>query len=389
MTATAKKRLPAITLAAGLILAIALGFYFYAAPEAAADASAKDTAADAKDAKTEDREDKDDEKAPVPVEATEVATGRVSSYISATANLVPENEVSVLAEWEGRVASLKVEEGDQVAKGAVLVGLDPQDGEILRSKAKVKAETEKLAFERAKRLVDQELLSREEFDKMALQHEIAEQELAEAEWKLEKTLIRSPFSGRVTGRMVQMGQHVRRGDQLFTIADFDPLVARIYLPEKDVLTLGEGRKVKISLRADENVEFAGRIRQISPVVDTATGTVKVTVEATSVPPQVRPGAFVRIDVVRDSVADAVLVPREAVVRELQKAYVFVATDGVAEKREVSLGIEEDGLLEASSGVAAGEKVIVAGQGGLKDGTAVKLIGEAGEETKIADATPAS
>ena len=389
MTETAKKRLPAVTLAAGLtIAALVAGLYAFNADSAtAADDDASDTAAETQDATAEDDEEQEEEKAPIPVEATEIASGEVSSYISATANLVPENEVSILAEWEGRVASLKVEEGDYVAAGNVLVALDPQDGEILLSKAKVKADTEKLAYERAKKLLDQELLSPEEFEKVALQSQLADQELAEAEYRLEKTLIRAPFSGRVTGRMAQIGQHVRRGDELFTIADFDPLVARIYLPEKDVLALGKGRQVRISLRADAEVAFAGRIRQISPVVDTATGTVKVTVEARSVPTAVRPGAFVRIDVVRDSVADAVLVPRQAVVRELQKAFVFVADDGVAVKREVTLGIEEDGYLEATSGVAAGEQVIVAGQGGLKDGSAVKLIGD--EPVTVASVAPAS
>ena len=181
--------------------------------------------------------------------------------------------------------------------------------------------------------------------------------------------------------MVQPGQHVRPGDELFTVADFDPLIARIYLPERDVLTLDEGRSVRISLRADAGIDFEGRIRQISPVVDTATGTVKVTIEARSVPAKVRPGAFVRIDVVRDSIADAVLMPREAVVRELQSAYVFVAKDGVAEKRSVTLGLEEDDHIQAISGIAAGEQVIVAGQGGLKDGSAIKLIPEPEPETR--------
>jgi membrane fusion protein (multidrug efflux system) len=378
MSETTKKRLPAFTLIAGLTIAALLGFYFLNAETAAGETN--DEAAEAKD------ESKDAEKAPIPVEAATVEAGRVSAYTSATANLVPENEVRVLAEWEGRVAKLYVEEGDRVGAGAVLVELDRQDGEILLNKARVKATTEQLAYERAKKLRDQELLADDEFDKVALGREIASQELAEAEWRLEKTQIRAPFAGRIVERLVQPGQHVRRGDELFAVADFDPLIARIYLPEKDVLSLTEGREVKISLRADEAIAFAGRIRQISPVVDTATGTVKVTVEARSVPPQVRPGAFVRIDVVRDTVAEAVLVPREAVVRELQKAYVFVAEDGVASKRAVNLGIEEDGFLEAKSGVAAGEQVIVAGQGGLKDGTAVKLIGEAATE---AAAVPAS
>jgi len=109
------------------------------------------------------------------------------------------------------------------------------------------------------------------------------------------------------------------------------------------------------------------------VVDTATGTVKLTIEATAPPPEVRPGAFVTIDIVRETHPQAVLVPREAVIRELQNAYIFVAKGNVAEKRTVALGLEEGGRIEALSGVTAGEQAIVAGQGGLKQGTAIKVI----------------
>ena len=142
---------------------------------------------------------------------------------------MPESEVRILAEWEGRLDRLKVEEGDRVSKGQVLAELARQDGEIALNKAKIKASTSRLAHERAERLEAQELISPEAFDKIALDYEIATQEVAEAEWKFEKTLIRAPFTGRVTERMVQPGQHVRPGDELFTVADFDPLIARIYL----------------------------------------------------------------------------------------------------------------------------------------------------------------
>ncbi|MCP3963001.1 MAG: efflux RND transporter periplasmic adaptor subunit [bacterium] len=389
---TSKKRFPAVSIIAGLVIAAVLGFYAFDAAKANGETSNDDSAEAAEDGEEKDSEDKDDEgedgeekkKTPIPVEAAATLSGRISSYISATANLVPESEVRILAEWEGRLAKLNVEEGDRIKKGQVLAELARQDGEITLNKAKLKESTSRLAYERAERLKAQELISPEEFDKIALDHEIAGQELAEAEWKHEKTLIRSPFTGRVTERMVQPGQHVRPGDELFTVADFDPLIARIFLPERDVLTLDEGRGVRIALRADAGIEFDGRIRQISPVVDTATGTVKITVEARSVPAAVRPGAFVRIDIVRDSIADAVLMPREAVIRELQNAYVFVATDGHAEKRTVTLGLEEEDHIQAVSGVEEGEQVIVAGQGGLKDGSVVKLMGaeaeaEAGEE----------
>lgn len=322
--------------------------------------------------KPDEAEDKD-KKSPIPVSVAAIATGAVSSYISSTANLVPENEVKVLAEAEGRVAELLVEEGHRVARGQILAQLVKDDTEIALKKAQIRAANARQAFERAEKMVADNLTSREQYDKVSLENNIAGQELAEAQWRLDKTTIRAPFGGRVTERFVKLGQHVRPGEQLFTVSDFDPLIAKIFLPEKDVYGLKEGRDVRITLKANDTTRFRGRIRQISPVVDTATGTVKLTIEAAAPPAEVRPGAFVTIDIVRETHPQAVLVPREAVIRELQDAYVFVANGSVAEKRTVSLGLEEGGRIEALSGVKAGEQVIVAGQGGLKQGSPIKVM----------------
>jgi membrane fusion protein (multidrug efflux system) len=312
-------------------------------------------------------------KSAVPVSVAPIGVGAVSSYITSTANLVPENEVKVLAEAEGRVSELLVEEGDRVSKGRLLAALVRDEEEIALRKADLKATNARLAHERAVKVVDENLMSREAFDKIVMDKEIAEQELAEARWRLDKTLIKAPFGGRVTERNIKLGQHIRPGDVLFTVSDFDPLIARIFLPERDLFGLKEGREVRITLKANEETRFRGRIRQISPVVDTATGTVKVTVEAVAPPDEVRPGAFVTIGIVRETRPRAVLLPREAVIRELQDAYVFVAKGDVAEKRPVALGLEEAGLVEAISGVKPGEQVIVAGQGGLKNGSPIKVI----------------
>ncbi len=321
----------------------------------------------------ESKEGDSDEKVPIPVEIALVEPGAVSAYISSTANLVAEFEVNVLSEVEGRVRSLKVDEGDYVRKGQELATLVRDDEEIELKKAELRISNAKTAFERARDLVEKELISQEEFDTLNIDYGIANQELAEAQWAMEKTTFRAPFDGLVTKRMTQVGQHVRPGDELFQITDFDPLITRIYLPEKDVLGLVEGRNVRMRLNADESVVFDGEIRQISPIVDTATGTVKITIEASAPPAGVRPGSFVTVDIVRETRNGALLLPREAVVRELQKAHVFVADGGAAQKRVVRLGLEEGDQIEALSGVEAGDSVIVAGQGGLKDGTPVKIL----------------
>ncbi len=338
------------------------------------DQSSGSTGAKETDNEKDSSKDEDsDKKAPIPVEVVRIESGAVSAYINSTANLVAEFEVKVLSEVEGRVRTLKVDEGDFVRKGQVLATLVRDDEQIGLKKAELKESNARSADERAKDLVEKELISQEEYDTLHINHGIATQELAEAQWAMEKTTFRAPFDGRVTARMTQVGQHVRPGDELFQITDFDPLIARIFLPERDVLGLTEGREVGMRLNADQEVDFSGRIRQISPVVDTATGTVKVTIEAVAPPSGVRPGSFVTVDIVRETRNAVLLLPREAVIRELQKAHVFVADEGAAQKRAIRLGLEEGDFIEAVSGVEEGESVIVAGQGGLKDGSPVKIL----------------
>jgi len=357
-----------------LVLALAGGgYYMYSKKSGGGDGKANAAAA-ATNSKEKGKNGKDDkEKAPVPVNVASIASAPISSYISSTANVVAENEVKIVAESEGRIERLLVEEGDYVSQGATLATLVRGDAQMLREKARVRASNARIAFNRAKDLNTRDLMSKGDYEKIVMEKEVAEAELGEAEWRLAKTTIRAPFAGRVTERMVNAGQHLRPGDTLFTLTDYDPLIARIFLPERDVIALKTGREVRMTLRAANEITFQGRIRQISPVVDTATGTVKVTVEAVKPPDAVRPGAFVSVDIVRDTKLNAIRVPREAVIRELRGAQVFVVEGTVAKRRAMTLGLEEGDYIEALSGVEACDKVIVAGQGALRDGSVVKIL----------------
>ena len=324
-----------------------------------------------------------EKKTPIPVSVADVAVGPVSSYITATANLVAEDDVKVLAEIDGKIAQVLVEEGAWVTRGQPMAILVRDEAEIALNKTSLKVTNTTLARERATRAITENLMSQQDFDKVKMDDEIARQEKAEAQWLMDRTTIRAPFEGRVTARAVTTGQHVGPTEHLFTVTDFDPLIARIYLPERDISGLDEGREVRITLKADETTRCQGRIRLISPVVDPATGTVKLTIEARSPKATLRPGAFVTIDIVRETHERALLVPREAVVRDLSDAYVFVARGDKAEKRAISIGLEEAGQIEALSGLAAGDQVIVAGQGGLKEGQVIKVLTTAEASTKAA------
>lgn len=352
-----------VAIAAGLLTAVAAaGFVGYSRFSAPASADGGKPAT------------KDDKKAKEPpvVAVIPVATGPISAYIQATANLVAEDEVKVVAEAEGKVVQLLVEEGDSVRKGQKLVQIDKADPTLAVQKAELALRKAQMDFERAETMAGEKLISPQEQDKSRYERDVAGHALEEARYRLDKTAVLAPFDGKITVRKVQPGQAVKLGEELFTIADFEPLVARIFLPEREVLDLKVGQQAQLTLKAREDVRFAGRIRQVSPVVDAASGTVKVTIEAVRPPASVRPGAFVSVGVVRETRPGALLVPRAAVVRELQETFVYVAEGTKARKVVVQVGLEEEGRLEITSGLKAGDKVIVSGHGGLKDQAVVKL-----------------
>jgi membrane fusion protein (multidrug efflux system) len=329
-------------------------------------------AAEAADAATKDKDKDAKDKPATPVAVARVEAGRISAYVNATANLVAEDEVEVVAEAEGKVVELLVDEGQSVRKGQKLLQIDRGDAALAVQKAELALRNATIGLERSDKMAAERLISPQDLDKVRYERDVAAHELEQARHNLQKTVIAAPFSGRITLRQVQLGQTVKPGDALFTLADFEPLVARIFLPEREVLTLRVGQTAQLSLKAADDVRFEGRIQKISPVVDTASGTVKVTVEAVAPPSSVRPGAFVSVGIVRETRPQALVVPRPAVIRELQETFVFVAEGDVARRRSVRVGLEEGDRLELLGGVAAGEQVVTSGQGALKDGARIKV-----------------
>ncbi len=321
-------------------------------------------------------DEKEKVKEPPVVAVAPAEHGPISAFTTAAANLVAEGEVKILAEADGVVLRLMVEEGHDVRADQPLAKINPTDAALALTKAELALGNAQNTLDRSERLSAASLVSDQDLEKARFERDLARQTLAEARRTLHKTTVTAPFAGKVTVRRVQPGQTVKKGDELFTLADFDPLVARIFLPEREVLDLRVGQVVRLALRAREETRFEGRIQQISPVVDTASGTVKVTVEAVSPPPSVRPGAFVTVDVLRESRPRALLVPRQALIRELSDTYVYVAEGGVARKRTVSLGLEEAERVEITAGLKAGERVIVSGQGALRDQAPIAVAGDA-------------
>jgi membrane fusion protein (multidrug efflux system) len=333
-----------------------------------------DEAAGSKADKKDGDGDEAEEPQAVPVEVATLAAGPIEEVLRYSTNLEAEDDVAVFAEASRRVVELGVEEGRRVAKGQVLARL--QDDEQRTRLAKVQSQYDNASreYERQKRLFRQELISEQAFNDATYELEQLALALEEAERELSYTEVRAPISGTVTERLINLGDFVNVNQKLFHLVDFDSMVARVFVPEKDLRRIATGQPARITAPALGGDAIAGAVDRLAPVVDPQSGTVKVTVD---VPPAggLRPGLYVDVELVTAVRDDALLVPKRALVYDQDQIYVYRVGDSMkAERVFLETVLEDKAHVVPAGGVAAGDRVVIAGQAGLKDGIEVRLVG---------------
>lgn len=332
----------------------------------------------------DDAEEKKED--PVPVEVAALERGPIELMLRFSSNLEAEEAVQVVSEAMRQVKELRVEEGDRVRRGDLLLRL--QDDEQRSALAKVKSQLEKAEreYERQKRLHAQELISEQVYNDATYELEQLRISYADAERELTYTEVRAPISGTVTQRLVNLGDQVQIGQQLFDLVDFDSIVARIYVPEKHLHELRPGLEARIGSQALATGVYSGRVERISPVVDPKSGTVKVTVEI-GAKPGLRPGMYVDVELVLATRSDAVLVPKRAVVYDNDQMYVYrVNGADRVERVYIEAALADKLNVEPLDGLTEGDRVVVAGQAGLKDGALVSIPEQAAGEPQLPGGT---
>ena len=327
----------------------------------------------------------------IPVRVTSVVRRDIADYLETNGSLEAENEVDIVARTTGPIVELNVEEGDFVRAGQVLARIDAVEIEAQLGIARVNLAEAELAWNRAQDSFEAEVVSQEAYDLARSNFDSAAAQIVGTEILLDFTVIRAPFDGLIVERVIKNAEYVGNNARLFRISDFDPLLCPIQLPEKDLPRLELGQPAHLTVEAYPGARFPARVLRISPVVDPATGTVKVTLEVQG-QGRLRPGMFASVFVETDVHENAVVIPKQALVLESTSDTVYAVVDDgeggkVAQRRELSLGYEESDSLEVLAGLAEGEDIVIVGQDSLSDRTPV-LIGER-EGPAAAPATVAS
>lgn len=309
----------------------------------------------------------------IPVEIAVLGQGSISDYILLNSNLETEVMADVYSKIQGIVKEIKKEEGQYVQAGDTLLTLVADEYVLAEKRAKVEFDRQKKNYDRLKAMYETKLLSLEEFETAKFGLETVELQWREAKLNLDYTFIKSPISGYIGERLTKIGARIQQSDKLFSVVNNSQVIAVVYVPEKNIGSLRVNQKAVISSDNLKEKDYEGWIKRISPVVDPASGTFKVTVGVRNTGNSLRPGMFVNVRIVVDTHEQVVLVPKLAVVYENEYKNIYVVRDSVAYKIRLNAGFEDSEKIEAKDQVQSGESIIIVGQSGMKDKTPVKIV----------------
>ncbi|MBM4389942.1 MAG: efflux RND transporter periplasmic adaptor subunit [Deltaproteobacteria bacterium] len=346
------------------------------------------------------------------VDVAAVAPGTVGDHVVASAAVESEAQAALVPETTGVVTGIYAEEGDDVRKGQLLAVIASPQLDAAYERATAELERATADAEAAERLFAQGAIARTELETAQRALAAARTAHQEASQTRGFTRLESPIDGVVAARGIRFGE-TAGPTPAYTIVDPGKLRVVVALPERDLARVRVGQPATVVSAYDEAVGASGEVVRVAPVVDTQTGTVRVTVALDPGQAVLRPGQYVsvRVEVARHE--GVLTVPRRAVVWEEGQSYVYTLLEGPppgekpeeeqeeeeeeagwsfnfggdeeeeeepevpgpyrrAHRVRVKLGFEDGVNAEIVEGVAAGEQVVTVGNQALRDDARVRL-----------------
>ncbi|MFN1836269.1 efflux RND transporter periplasmic adaptor subunit [Balneola sp. MJW-20] len=338
------------------------------------------------------------------VETKPVEIGTIADQVRSYGNIKAQNVVQVNPQVSNRITRIYVDLGDSVRPGQVLAKIyDATFRDQLNQarsqleQARVALRRDSIAFARQQTLMEQDLTSDSEFEiaeatyrNAVAQFESAKASVTQAQENFSNTEVRSPVRGVISARNLEEGDLATTGTALFEVASTTGYESRIFLPVQDWRAVQVGQPVNMRVSNEDQSTASGSVTRKSPQLDPTTGLGEVVVTLNSLGQSIFPGVLVENIIAIETKENALIVPRSALVEQVETVVnpetntidlertfsVFVSLgDTVAERRILTLGIEQGDRIEVLNGLNPGDNIIVIGQQSLEDGSRINVAGQ--------------
>ena len=307
---------------------------------------------------------------PTPVDVAEAKQDTVIDEINANGQIEAVQAIELRPEVEGRLVAVLVREGTEVREGTPLFKVD--DAELRAQVARLEAERDLAAqaLERQRDLMARNAASQADLEQAEANARSAAAQLELQQIRLDRTVVRAPFTGVVGQRFVSLGDYVTTSTRLTTLQTVDPQRATFTVPERYAERLAAEQRITFRVAAVSDRQYEGTVEFVDPVVELPARTITVKARVPNPERVLKSGMFIEVRLATDVRPDAVVVPEDAILPLQGVDYVWVIADGTASRREVRLGVRTPGFVEILNGVSAGEQVVVGGLERLFEGAPV-------------------
>jgi membrane fusion protein (multidrug efflux system) len=307
----------------------------------------------------------------LPVEAMVVTPANLDNVVVVTGSVQANESLELKSETAGKITHIYFKEGKSVKKGELLVQVNDEEIRAQLTKQRFNKKLNQDIEFRQRKLLEKDAISQEEYDNAlnSLNTAIADISLLEAQ--LDKTKVRAPFDGIIGLRYVSEGALISTTTPIANLYNISPAKIEFAIPGRYSMQVKAGQQIKFTVESDTS-EFVGEVYAIEPQIDANTRTIKIRALAENTIGLLLPGQFVKVELILGSTPNAILVPTEAVIPELNGHKVFIANNGKAKEVPVQTGIRSNLNLEIISGLKAQDTLITTGILQLRDGLDIQI-----------------
>jgi membrane fusion protein (multidrug efflux system) len=310
----------------------------------------------------------------VVVVTTTLKESSFADAVEALGTAKANESVNITAKTANRIVSIRFTEGQQVRKGDVLLELDGVEASADLAVAEAALADTRSQYKRSTELFATKALSQAQMDQIQSTLRQNEARVSAAQGRMNETIIRAPFSGRVGLRNVSVGSYVTPATVITTLDDTSVIKLDFSVPETYLTMLANGLEIEATSTAYPGVQFSGKVASIDSRIDPVSRSVIVRGNIDNRDGRLKPGMFMTVRLLRAE-DRALTLPEQALVPEADRQFVFVVRDGEVKKTEITVGRRRPGEVEVLKGLKSGDIVVTEGTQKLVDGTKVRLEGE--------------
>jgi membrane fusion protein (multidrug efflux system) len=316
------------------------------------------------------------------VEVALIATETFVEEIRLTSVAMANQDIMLEAEETGRIVRIYVDRGDRVGAGDRIAKIDNRVLQAQVNQASSAAQLAQQTWERRKRLFEEEQVGSEiAYLEEKFGAEQAAATLQGLEERLARTVVRAPFAGILDERHVDVGTMVGPGKTVGRLVDLDPIKVFAGVPERYATDVHLGAQTQLVFESVGTEVYAAPIRYVGASIDPRSRTFPIEIEVPNQDHSIKPQMVGNMAITRQEVAEAIVVPQDALVRVEDGYVVYVAIEQgghmVAEVRGVILGPTRRNLVVVEDGLVAGEQLLVVGQKSVTNGDRVNVVANQG------------